>query len=207
MYIPHQYRQEDPKRVKEFIREHSFGILVNQVNNKPVATHLPMELEEMAHGQLQLVGHIAKANPQWHAFKEPQQVLCIFNGPHAYVSSSWYREEEVPTWDYMAVHVYGSLEVLGQDALYASLERLVTRYEKQSKEPVSLSGMSVKTLRQIHGIVGFKVAVDDVQAAYKLSQGRPGDHARIIQELEARGDAGSRAVAEAIKKQEEPGSK
>ncbi|NNL09449.1 MAG: FMN-binding negative transcriptional regulator, partial [Croceitalea sp.] len=112
MYIPHYYKNEDLNEIKAFITQNAFGILINQVDGKPWATHIPLELEEDAQDKGFLVGHIAKANQQWRAFSEPQEVLCIFNGPHSYVSSSWYHEEEVPTWDYIAVHVYGQLKVL-----------------------------------------------------------------------------------------------
>src|SRR5690606_30809880 len=135
--------------------------------------HIPLELEKDEAGRDILVGHIAKANPQWKSFGNPGEVLCIFNGPHAYVSSSWYREEEVPTWNYLAVHVYGRLKVLDQEKTMASLHRLVDKYEKGSQRPISLKVMSPKTLGQARGVVGFQILVSDIQATYKLSQTRP----------------------------------
>lgn len=114
-------------------------------------------------------------------------MLCIFNGPHAYVSSSWYKEEEVPTWDYIAVHVYGSLKILSKEETMQSLHRLVDRYESQSKNPLSLHDVSPRTLRQVKGVVGFSITVEEIQAAYKLSQTRQDDHAAIIRNLEERG--------------------
>lgn len=201
MYIPHQYKNENLPEVMDFIKANAFGILVNQLDGRPWATHIPLELEEDTSGGHCLVGHISRANPQWEAFGEKQAVLCIFNGPHAYVSSSWYREEEVPTWDYIAVHIYGTLSLLDDRELYESLERLVGRYESSSKQPVTLAGLSAKTLRQIHGVVGFKITVEDIQAAYKLSQGRPQDHETIIRELETGGDPAAVYVARAIRDQ------
>lgn len=199
MYIPHHYKNENLAEVREFIRANAFGILVNQVDGRPWATHIPLELEEDSTGADCLVGHISRANPQWKVFGEKVPVLCIFNGPHAYVSSSWYREEEVPTWDYIAVHIYGNLSVLDDKELYASLDRLMTRYESDSKHPVTLAGLSAKTLRQIRGVVGFKITVEEVQAAYKLSQGRPQDHENIIRELESGGDPAAVSLARAIR--------
>jgi len=185
--------------VYDFIRQNSFGILINQVDGKPWATHIPLELEKH-NGKDVLVGHIAKANPQWKSFQKEAQMLCIFNGPHAYVSSSWYKEEEVPTWNYIAVHVYGSLKILSEEETIQSLHRLVDHYESQSKNPLSLHDVSPKTLRQVKGVVGFSITVEEIQAAYKLSQTRQDDHAAIISNLEERGVTESE-IARHMKKQ------
>ena len=196
MYIPLQYRNEDPAEVADFLRNNAFAILVSQVDDRPWATHLPLELETNSSGQQLLTGHIAKANPQWRHFVENEPVLAIFNGPHAYVSSSWYKEEEVPTWNYIAVHVYGKLQILSEEEVMASLHRLVDKYEKHSEEPVSLHNLSPRTLRQVKGVVGFQISVEEVHAAYKLSQGREQDHTRIIGELRERGAVGDHEIAD-----------
>jgi len=200
MYTPEHYKNEDLTEIKDFIRQNSFGILVNQVDGKPWATHIPLELDVDSEGNDILVGHIAKANPQWKHFTEKEQVLCIFNGPHSYVSSSWYKEEEVPTWNYIAVHVYGTLTILNEEAVLESLHKLVDKYEKDSKEPISLHDMSPKTMRQIKGIVGFQIQIEDIQATYKLSQGREHDHPKITSELDERENSGSKAIAKCILK-------
>jgi len=199
MYTPAHYKNTERAELKNFIRENGFGILINQVDDKPWATHIPMELDTDAHGNDILVGHIAKANPQWRYFEANKQLLCIFNGPHSYVSSSWYKEEEVPTWNYIAVHVYGSLTILNEEELLASLYKLVDKYEKDSKNPISIHQLSDKTMRQIKGIVGFQIKIEDIQATYKLSQGREHDHPKIIDALEARNESGSTAIAKCMR--------
>lgn len=199
MYIPEHYRNEDQEEIREFLRQHAFGILVSK---GPMATHLPLELAEEG-GKSFLRGHFAKANPQWRHIPDGEEVLCIFNGPHAYVSSSWYREEEVPTWNYMAVHVRGAYRTQSEAELWKSLRLLVDKYEEGSKEPVSLDSMSSKTLRQVRGIVGFEIEVTRLEAAYKLSQGREEDHPRITEELLGRG-GNSAAVARAMKRRHTP---
>ena len=200
MYIPHYYKNENLEEVKTFIRQNSFAILVNQLDGKPWATHLPLELSENEGEEVKLVGHLAKANPQWKSFNSGAEVLVIFNGPHSYVSSSWYKEEEVPTWNYIAVHVYGQIEIQDEKALYRSLNDLVNKYEKDSAHPVSMDQLSKKTLRQIRGVVGFEIRINKMQAAYKLSQGRPEDHQQIIMELEERKTDGSVAIATEMRK-------
>ncbi|WP_282056480.1 FMN-binding negative transcriptional regulator [Maribacter luteus] len=199
MYIPHKYKNGNLAEVKDFLTKNSFGILVNQVDGKPWATHIPMELETTDDGQDVLISHIAKANPQWKHFAENDSVLCIFNGPHSYISSSWYKEEEVPTWNYIAVHVYGKIKILTEEEVMASMHKLVDKYELNSKKPISLHNLSEKTLRQVKGVVGFQITIESIQAAYKLSQGREHDHERIIKELENTNNPNARDIANRMK--------
>lgn len=200
MYTPQHYKKTDLAEIKDFLASNSFGILVNQINGKPWATHIPLELDVLESGEEILVGHISKANPQWKNFENADQVLCIFNGPHSYISSSWYKEEEVPTWNYIAVHVYGTIKILDEAAVLASLHKLVDKYEKGSKNPISINDMSKNTMRQIKGIVGFQISVDEIQATYKLSQTRPEDHPKIISELEETDNSGSKEIAKCMRK-------
>jgi transcriptional regulator len=195
MYIPSKYKNEDLAEVKDFIRSNSFAILVNQLKGRPWATHTPLELDKDEAGNDILIGHIARANPQWKAFEDKTEVLCIFNGPHSYVSSSWYKEEEVPTWNYIAVHIYGSLTIMTESEVLNWLHGLVDHYEKGEEKPLSLKKMSPATLRQVKGVVGFRIKINQIQAAYKLSQGREEDHTRIIHELKNKKDAGSKQVS------------
>ena len=205
MYIPANYKNENISEVREFIKEYSFAILVSLVDGKPWATHTPLELDVNEKGEDILVGHIAKANPQWKYFNSAEEVLCIFNGPHSYVSSSWYKEEEVPTWNYIAVHIYGRLTVMTEQEVLAWLHILVDRYEKGVKQPVSLKSMSSNTLRQVKGVVGFQIEISAIQAAYKLSQGRETDHAQIIQELAENKDSGSQEISRRMQQASEKG--
>ncbi|MGB5647554.1 FMN-binding negative transcriptional regulator [Muriicola sp.] len=200
MYIPSQYKNEDLAEVKDFISSNSFAILINELQGKPWATHTPLELDKDDQGNDILIGHIARANPQWKAFETKPEVLCVFNGPHTYVSSSWYKEEEVPTWNYIAVHIYGTLSIMSESEVLSWLHGLVAHYEKEEKTPVSLKDMSPATLKQVRGVVGFRIKINEIQAAYKLSQGREEDHARIIHELHHKKDAGSLQVSHIMKK-------
>jgi transcriptional regulator len=200
MYIPQHYKQTNLAEIKDFLIQNSFGILINQVNNKPWATHIPMELDTDENGKDILVAHISRANPQASYLDEEGDVLCIFNGPHSYISSSWYKEEEVPTWNYIAVHIYGKLTVISEEETMESLHQLVDKYERNSKNPISLHDMSDETLQQVKGVVGFKISIDTIQATYKLSQTRAEDHPKIISELEDTKLAPACAIAQAMKK-------
>lgn len=195
MYIPLQYQNKNLDEVKDFLKNNAFAILVSQVESRPWATHLPLELEIGPDGKEVLTGHIARRNPQWKHFKENELVLAVFNGPHAYISSSWYQDEEVPTWNYVAVHIYGTLRILEEKEVMASLHRLVDKYEAKSEYPISLHNMSEETLRQVRGVVGFQIDIEEIHAAFKLSQGREQDHARIMKELKQRGYQGDSEIA------------
>ena len=201
MHIPNYYKNENLEEVKDFLIENSFGILINNTSGRLTGTHIPMELDKDENGNDVLVGHISKANPQWKNFNESEEVLAIFNGPHAYVSSSWYEKENVPTWNYIAVHIYGNIKIVEGEELMNSLKKLVDKYEMNSENPVSVEKMSDTTLKQVNGIVGFSITINEIQAAYKLSQNRnESDYHNIVDKLENDGDSISAEVAKEMKK-------
>src|SRR5262245_55708329 len=104
MYIPTAFAETDPGTLFGFIEAYSFGLLVSTHQGGPFASHLPLLLEREAGPHGTLLGHMARANPQWHDL-DGQEVLAVFSGPHAYVSPTWYESEQVvPTWNYVAVH-------------------------------------------------------------------------------------------------------
>ena len=196
MYIPHYFKNKNLDEVKEFLSRNSFGILINSIDSKLWATHIPLELEKNKEGQDVLVGHISKTNPQWKNFTKNEEVLAIFQGPNSYISSTWYKDENVPTWNYIAVHVYGKVKTIEGDELLESLKKLVDKYEKDSANPVSVDRMSKETLKQINGIVAFEIIIHEIQAAYKLSQNRnEDDYNNIINKLQNRNNPNSKMIA------------
>jgi len=201
MHVPNYYKNENLDEVKNFLIENSFGILINQTNGKLTGTHIPMELDKDENGNDVLVGHISKVNPQWENFNENEEILAIFNGPHSYISSSWYEKENVPTWNYIAIHIYGEIKIIEGAELLDFLKKLVNKYEMNSKNPVSVEKMSSRTLKQINGIVGFSIKINEIQAAYKLSQNRnESDYHNIVNKLENTGDSISNEVAKEMRK-------
>lgn len=194
MFIPNNYKNENIEEVKDFLNQNSFGILISQVDGKIAGTHIPMQLDTDKNGENVLVGHIAKANPQSKYLKGEEEILAIFNGPHSYISSSWYQKEDAPTWNYIAVHVYGKVKIIEGDELLESLKKLVDKYEKNSENPISVESMSSTTLKQVNGIVGFSIKIHEMQAAYKLSQNREIDYHSITNELKKKGDSNSMGI-------------
>ncbi|MEK3934361.1 FMN-binding negative transcriptional regulator [Sporosarcina sp. FSL W7-1349] len=199
MYIPAYFKVTDMDEIREFIRRHSFGTVVTTEQGKPIATHLPLELHKQGEDYY-ITGHMAYANPHWRNFEtDPDNVLVMYQGPHSYISSSWYKSENVPTWNYQAVHVYGTARIMDETELEEDLILLLQKYEKQRKNAVLWETLSPQTKQQIKGIVGFKIKIQEVQAAYKLSQNRnEEDYANIIDKLREEGNCNSQQVADAM---------
>jgi transcriptional regulator len=201
MYIPDRYKNTNRTELIDFIRKNMFGIIVVHDGNKPVATHIPMMVQE-ANGKQFLIGHISKENEQGKIFYGNPKALAIFQGPHAYVSSSWYHHDNVSTWNYIAVHVYGSLSVMTELELYEHLIGLTNSMEAHSEKPKYFEHIGERVIRDnVTGVTGFKMTIEKMEASFKLSQNRDEtDHQNIIHELEKRGDASSLAIAEEMKK-------
>lgn len=201
MYIPDLYKNEDKEAIRTFLKANAFGILINQTNGKLWATHIPLELEINKEGEEVLMGHISKENPQWTAFESDNQVLAVFTGPHSYISSSWYDHENVPTWNYSAVHIYGKIKIIEGDAVIDSLTKLVDKYEQNSKCPVRVVDLSKKTMMQTRGIIAFEIKIEEIQAQTKMSQNRDDkNYSNIISELEKTKNPQSMAVAKEMAK-------
>lgn len=198
MYIPKYYREEDRQRILAFLKQNNFAALVTFDGEKPIATHTPVEVVESENGWT-IYGHLSRANPQKKTF-DGQEALLIFQGAHTYISARWYTEVDVPTWDYMIVHVYGRVREIQGDELYSVLSRLVERHEAATS--YRLEGLPQDMVRkEIKGVFGFVMEVTRIDAGYKLSQGKTEEErGSIVSELERRGDEYSKEIAEAIRK-------
>lgn len=196
MYIPKYYKVTNADEIWEFVQSNSFGTIVTVKQGRPIATHLPMQLIQEG-DTCYLTGHMAYGNPQWRTFADSEDVLVMFQGPHAYISSSWYEDENVPTWNYQAVHVYGQASILSEEELKGDLAILLQKYEKHRKNPVLWDTLSPELVeQQLKGIVGFKIKVQEIQAANKLSQNRnERDYQNIIHKLYEENDFNSKQMA------------
>lgn len=172
MYIPEHFRVENQEKAIAFMRANPFAILVSQTTEGPFATHVPLVIRQDGE-RVTLRGHVAKANPHWQYLKSQPQALAIFHGPHAYVSTSNYMTpENVPTWNYGAVHAYGETRVLSEpNQLLPILHDLISTFEARYAEQwVELS--EAYRQRMLGHIVGFEIAVTKIEAKFKLSQNR-----------------------------------
>ena len=204
MYIPRRYEEKDRDKVFAFIRENSFGILISVKDGLLVATHIPLLLDRNPAGEDVLTGHISKGNEQKYSLTDGAKVLAIFAGPHAYVSPRWYTEMNVPTWDYIAVHAYGTVRIMEGDELKNALSRLVDNYESGMPRPVKMDEIPEKVLHDdLRGIVGFEIRIEDLQAAYKLSQNRNEESYHNVVAHLGQGDDLSRRIASEMKERAE----
>jgi transcriptional regulator len=204
MYIPPLNRVDDPAKIAAFIHAHGFATVITQDHGRPWASHLPVLLDEKtgAHGTLR--SHMARANPQWRHFASGNEVLCIFAGPHAYISPSCYVDQHtVPTWNYAVVHVYGKPVVLEDANELAAIVRDTTdKYEAKMPRPWTLPLSEREFGAMLKAIVGFRVAVTRVEAKFKLGQNRSDeDQAGMLRALREASDCGSRELAEFIVRQ------
>lgn len=200
MYIPRRYQEKDRSKILSFMKENSFAILVTIQDAVPVATHIPFSVEKNAAGDDVLVGHISRGNEQKRGLANGAKVLCIFLGPHAYISPRWYTEMNVPTWNYLSVHAYGTVRLMEGAELKSALSRLVDHFEQHLPQPMTIEEIPEKTFNDdIRGIVGFEIRIDELQAAAKLSQNRDAEsYDSVITHLE-QGDPASVLVAAAMR--------
>ncbi|WP_431211169.1 FMN-binding negative transcriptional regulator [Puia sp. P3] len=205
MYIPRRYEEKDKATIHAFIKENSFAILVSVKDGVPLGTHIPLQLEKNAAGEDVLMGHISKGNEQKYTLVDGAKVLAIFPGPHAYVSPRWYTEMKVPTWNYISVHIYGRVRIVEGEELRAALSRLMDTYEQHMPRPVTMGEIPEKALNDdLRGIVGFEISMEEVQAAYKLSQNRDKEsYHHVVEELD-KGNEVSKKVAVEMKRRRGP---
>jgi transcriptional regulator len=174
MYIPKAFRENDINTLHTLMQEYSFATLITQHEGVPFATHLPFLLDTQRGQNGTLLAHMARANPQWHDFNSEQEVLTIFQGPHAYISPSWYEVElSVPTWNYAVVHAYGIPRLIEDDEkLYELLKILIETHESQFEPPWQFQLPDDYLQKMIRGIVGFKIEITRLEGKFKMSQNR-----------------------------------
>lgn len=171
MYIPAHYKQTDQAEILQFMQRFSFGVLVTAPDGLPEATHLPFVVKTSESG-VKLLTHVARANKQWMDI-ERQKVLVIFSEPHAYVSPAHYEQvQNVPTWNYMAVHAYGQARVIDDpDSIFPLLEQTINTYDPGYLAQWKSLPESFQ-VKMIKGILAFEITVTDLQAKEKLSQNK-----------------------------------
>ena len=203
VYIPKLNRVEDRALLIEAMREWSFAILFGaDENGTPVATHLPLVVhDEGEHGVLE--GHFAVANPHWKALAG-RETLVVFSGPHSYVSPALYSSpKSVPTWNYIAVHATGTLEIVADEAGDAAanherkdalLKNLIAANEPAYAE--QWNGLPIGyRISMTAGIVGFRIPIRKIEGKFKLSQNRPEEDRRNIVAEHGAGTPDQQALA------------
>ncbi len=191
MYMPKSFQEADRTTLHQLMQTYSFATLITQADGMPYASHVPLLLRPDDGPYGTLVGHLARANPQWRHFDAAREVLVIFQGPHTYVSPSWYGvHPSVPTWNYAVVHAYGTPRVMDDhDEFYAALSALVQVYEAPSAQPWRFDLPDDYVRQMMRAIVGVSIRITRLEGKYKLSQNRSlDDQRRVAAVLQAQGE-------------------
>lgn len=190
LYIPRHFSQQDADAAYRLIERHAFGTLVSAGPSGLHVSHLPFLPERDANGRVRLLAHVARANEHWKALAGAQHIVAIFEGPHAYVSPTWYASHpSVPTWNYAVVHAHGRSRLLDAAELHDLLLRLSSHYEAGNVPPWRMSALPADfTQSMLDAVVGFEIDVERIEAKFKLSQNRPADARHVADVLEAQGE-------------------
>jgi transcriptional regulator len=180
IYTPRHF-VGDEATARQLIADYPFAILITSDSAGVHVTHLPLLLDDAARA---LVGHVARPNPHWQAFGQGETV-AIFQGPHAFVSRGWYRDpaDNVPTWNYAAVHVTGKPSLCDEAATRAAIERISARFEDPALPPV----LEKKMGGLLRGLVAFHLPIERLEVKLKMSQNKPAEIAGVIAGLKATG--------------------
>ncbi len=197
MYVPEHFKETSAERVFALIGGHPFGILVTAPEGAPFVSHLPFMFERSSGLRGKLRGHMARANPQWRHFAAGSEVLAVFQGPHAYVSPSWYSSPGVPTWNYAVVHLRGKPRLIEDEAeLEALVAQLTHVHESHMTSPWKPNLTGERRAKLLNMIVGFEIEITGIQGKFKLSQNRPlEDRQRVLEELSQSNNQTEAAVA------------
>ncbi len=191
MYIPAYFSEPDGERVGRLIDEYGFATLISSSAGGLHITHAPLMLDRDPGGSGTcmgtLTGHLARANPHTAALQDGATATALFHGPHGYVSPTWYETPGVPTWNYAAVHVHGTVRRIdAAGAKWQIITRLAAQYEAASPQPWDPALRQDQWWKMLDAIVGFEIAIASIEAKFKLSQNRlPLDQQNVIARFEA----------------------
>lgn len=206
MYIPQLFDETRLEVLHGLIRAQPFATVVTVSSDGLNANHIPLILCADQHPFGALRGHVARANPMWSDRVDGTDALAIFQGPHTYISPSFYPTQRehgkvVPTWNYAVVHARGPLQVI-DDAVWlrSLLEALVSRHEASSKTPWSIADAPDDFIdRMIESIVGFEIVISRLSGKWKMSQNQPAaNRAGVVEGLRQRAGPGDIDVAQLV---------
>jgi transcriptional regulator len=206
MYVPEHFKEDRVAVMHDAIRKYGFGTLVTFSGQELEASHLPLLLDPKPVPFGTVLGHMARANPQWQRIKPGIEVLAIFLGPNTYITPSWYPTKQqngkvVPTWNYLAIHAYGTLSLFDDPAeLRAHVSMMTDTHESPRAAPWALNDAPESFVQgMLRAIVGFKLRITRLEGKWKMSQNRPGQDVTGVLEGLARDEGEAHeAVAEIV---------
>ncbi|QHI97215.1 FMN-binding negative transcriptional regulator [Xylophilus rhododendri] len=206
MYTPKAYENHDLAELHRCMRQWSFATLITHGASGTQATHLPFlfDAEDGAAGTL--TTHLARANPQLADLLAGAPALVIFQGPHAYVSPSWYQQQlTFPTWNYAAIHARGlPLCLEGPEEVRAVLDRTVRQYDEPLGGAWRFPEMPAELIAsRLKAIVAVRIPIDSLEGKFKFNQDKsPADRLGVMQALASSPDRGDQAAAEFMRQRE-----
>lgn len=171
MWTPRINDWKNDEEIFQFMKDHSFALVVSETGHQPTATHLPVIVDQVEN-EITITTHLAKANPHWK-YLDQGRVLVVFSNPHSYISPTLYdHQQNVPTWNYISVHAYGTVNItFNHDELLEILNKTISKYEENYKQQWQrLNTDYVKAM--LDDIVGVTITVDQIEAKEKISQNK-----------------------------------
>lgn len=204
MYKLPYFTEEDQEKVITFMKENSFAVVTGFGEEYPVASHLPLNIEIRGE-KMFLTGHLMKNTDHHKAFEKNEHVLVVFNGPHTYVSASWYTKPDVAsTWNYITVHAKGKIKFTDEEGTYNAIRAITNKYEGTDTAASFDKLPKEYVMRLINAIVGFEIEVMSFANVFKLSQNHNEEtRANISTRLMERGDDHSETIAGEMRKRME----
>ncbi len=206
VYLPKHFIEADPAVLADIMERNSFATLITHGADGLIASQLPFMYERGVGAQGTLLCHLARPNPQVADLKAGREALVVFAGPNAYVSPSWYEKKPaVPTWNYVAVHAYGTPRAIeGEAELIRLVGDLAERHEGGRAAPWRLADEPADYAKgMVRGIIGFAIPVTRLEGKLKLSQNRSAaDRGRVIAALRGENDPGAAAIAALMARRE-----
>jgi transcriptional regulator len=203
MYSLPYFTEPDPEKVFAFMQENPFVLLIGSGADFPVATQVPVEIDQREDGSIRFIGHMMKGTDHHKAFLNNSNVLVVFTGPHCYISASWYNTPNIAsTWNYISVHAKGKISFTDEQGTLEVIKSVTRKYEAASDNPSLVEAMPADYVtRNLKAISGFEIHVQEIQNVFKLSQNRDEESQRqIINKLKERGDHHSLSIAAEMEK-------
>lgn len=202
MYNPPRYQYSNPEEIFELIDRNPFATVISVNDGKPFVSHLPLTPQKFGDGEIEIIGHMARANPHWK-FIQNSPAKVIFHGADAYITPRWYEKDDVPTWNYVTLHADATVSLIEDEAgVLACLRKLTEHVERHWPSgwdfyvPEDLAGEKLT-----RGIVGLKFTILKFDYKKKLTQNKSaGSRAGVLRGLEARQDEGSQKVLAEMRK-------
>ena len=201
MYKLPYFTEEDQEKVIAFMKENSFAVVTGFGEEYPVASHLPLNIEIRGE-KIFFTGHLMKNTDHHKAFEKNENILVVFNGPHTYVSASWYTKPDVAsTWNYITVHAKGKIRFTDEAGTYNAVRSITNKYEGTGTAASFDKLPKEYVMKLVNAIVGFEIEVMSIDNVFKLSQNHNEEtRVSISSHLMKRGDGHSEAIAEEMRK-------